>query len=144
MPVPVCGYSVPELEPKMFSFNSPAGACPACDGLGYQEIFDPARVVLHPQLSLAGGAIRGWIAAMAYYFQMIQALAQHYRFDIEAPWVKLAEKIQYAVLHGSGEEPINYPLRGCTWPHGETRASLRGHHPEPRTALPRNRIGDGA
>ncbi len=87
---PVCGYSVPELEPKLFSFNSPAGACPSCDGLGYQEFFDPARVVMHPELSLAGGAIRGWDRRNAYYFQMIQALALHYHFDIEAPWVKSA------------------------------------------------------
>ena len=83
---PVCGYSVPPLEPKLFSFNSPAGACPACDGLGVKEFFDPPRVVIHPQLSLAGGAIRGWDRRNAYYFQLIQSLAQHYEFDIETPW----------------------------------------------------------
>jgi len=105
---PVCGYSVPELEPKMFSFNSPAGACTACDGLGYQEFFDPARVVLHPELSLAGGAIRGWDRRNAYYFQMIQALAAHYRFDIELPWLKLPQKARDIVLHGSGEEAIDF------------------------------------
>jgi excinuclease ABC subunit A len=105
---PVCGHSVPELEPKLFSFNSPAGACPTCDGLGYQEFFDPARVVMHPELSLAGGAIRGWDRRNAYYFQLIQALAAHYRFDIEAPWLKLAEKSRNVVLHGSGEEEINF------------------------------------
>jgi excinuclease ABC subunit A len=105
---PVCGYSVQELEPKLFSFNSPAGACPSCDGLGYQEFFDPARVVMHPQLSLAGGAIRGWDRRNAYYFQLIQALSAHYQFDIEAPWVKLPPKAQEMVLHGSGEESINF------------------------------------
>jgi excinuclease ABC subunit A len=105
---PVCGYSVPEMEPKLFSFNSPAGACPSCDGLGFQEFFDPARVVMHPQLSLAGGAIRGWDRRNAYYFQLIQALAAHYHFDIEAPWVKLPEKIRAVVLQGSGEESISF------------------------------------
>jgi excinuclease ABC subunit A len=105
---PVCGYSVPEMEPKLFSFNSPAGACPACDGLGFQEFFDPARVVMHPQLSLAGGAIRGWDRRNAYYFQLIQALAAHYHFDIEAPWVKLPEKIRALVLQGSGDESISF------------------------------------
>jgi excinuclease ABC subunit A len=105
---PSCGYSVPQLEPKMFSFNSPAGACAACDGLGYQEFFDPARVLTHPQLSLAGGAIRGWDRRNAYYFQMIQALAAHYRFDIEAPWLKLSEKVRQAIMHGSGTTEIEF------------------------------------
>ena len=104
----MCGYSVPELEPKLFSFNSPAGACPTCDGLGYQEFFDPARVVMHPQLSLAGGAIRGWDRRNAYYFQLIQALSQHYGFDIEAPWNRLPERIRDVVLHGSGDEEITF------------------------------------
>src|SRR5579872_7365730 len=74
---PICGYSVPALEPKLFSFNSPSGACPACDGLGSQEFFDPARVVVHPHLSLASGAIRGWDRRNTYYFQLIQSLARH-------------------------------------------------------------------
>jgi excinuclease ABC subunit A len=105
---PVCGYSVPELEPKLFSFNSPAGACPACDGLGYQDFFDPARVVMHPQLSLAGGAIRGWDRRNAHYFQLIQALSQHYGFDIEAPWNRLPQQIHDVVLRGSGTEEISF------------------------------------
>ncbi|HXC60283.1 MAG TPA: excinuclease ABC subunit UvrA, partial [Steroidobacteraceae bacterium] len=105
---PVCGYSVPPLEPKMFSFNNPAGACPTCDGLGYQEFFDPERVVMHPNLSLAGGAIRGWDRRNAYYFQMIRALSLHYKFDIEAPWSTLPAKVREAVLHGSGETPIDF------------------------------------
>ena len=87
---PVCGYSVPPLEPKLFSFNNPSGACPSCDGLGVQEFFDPQRVVLHPHLSLAGGAVRGWDRRNDHYFQLIQSLARHYGFDIETPWTELA------------------------------------------------------
>ncbi|MGC4029718.1 MAG: excinuclease ABC subunit UvrA [Steroidobacteraceae bacterium] len=105
---PECGHSAPPLEPKLFSFNNPSGACPGCDGLGYQEFFDPARVVMHPQLSLAGGAIRGWDRRNAYYFQMIRALATHYRFDIEAPWATLPAKVQQVVLHGSGDTPVEF------------------------------------
>jgi excinuclease ABC subunit A len=105
---PTCGYSVPPLEPKLFSFNSPAGACTACDGLGYQEFFDPSRVVMHPQLSLAGGAIRGWDRRNAYYFQMIRALAEHFGFDIEAPWISLPAKARDTVLHGSGATEIAF------------------------------------
>jgi excinuclease ABC subunit A len=105
---PTCGHSVPPLEPKLFSFNSPAGACPACDGLGYQEFFDPARVVMHPQLSLAGGAIRGWDRRNAYYFQMIRALSQHFTFDIEAPWVSLPPQVREVVLRGSGDTEITF------------------------------------
>jgi excinuclease ABC subunit A len=105
---PTCGRSVPTLEPKLFSFNNPAGACPSCDGLGFQEFFDPARVVMHPQLSLAGGAIRGWDRRNAYYFQMIRALSNHYHFDIETPWAALGETVQNAVLNGSGETSIEF------------------------------------
>ena len=105
---PVCGYSVPPLEPKLFSFNNPAGACPACDGLGCQEFFDRERVVSHPHLSLAGGAIRGWDRRNAYYFQLIQSLAQHYDFDIETPWEQLSKKIQDVLLHGSADELIAF------------------------------------
>src|SRR5690606_38961852 len=86
---PICSYSIPELEPRLFSFNNPAGACPTCDGLGVRQFFDPDRVVRHPQLSLAGGAIRGWDRRNAYYFSMIQSLAAHYEFDIEAPYEEL-------------------------------------------------------
>ncbi|MET0984104.1 MAG: excinuclease ABC subunit UvrA [Steroidobacteraceae bacterium] len=103
-----CGYSLAELEPKLFSFNSPAGACPVCSGLGVQEFFDPARVVHHPQLSLAGGAIRGWDRRNAYYFQLIQALAKHYKFDIEKPWAELAQVHRKVILYGSGEERIEF------------------------------------
>jgi excinuclease ABC subunit A len=103
-----CGYSLAELEPKLFSFNSPSGACPVCSGLGVQQFFDPARVVHHPQLSLAGGAIRGWDRRNTYYFQLIQALAKHYKFDIETPWEELAPKHRNVVLYGSGDERIEF------------------------------------
>ena len=105
---PICDYSLPELEPRLFSFNSPAGACPRCDGLGTNEFFDPARVVLHPELSMAGGAIRGWDRRNPHYFQMIQSLAKHYGFDVEAPWQELPHAVREAVLNGSGEEEIAF------------------------------------
>ncbi len=103
---PLCDYSLPELEPRLFSFNSPIGACPRCDGLGTTEFFDPARVVLHPELSLAGGAVRGWDRRNPHYFQMIQSLGKHYGFDVETPWQDLPRAVHEAVLHGSGEEEI--------------------------------------
>jgi excinuclease ABC subunit A len=105
---PLCGYSVPLLEPKLFSFNNPTGACPACDGLGCKEFFDRERVVGHPHLSLAGGAIRGWDRRNAYYFQLIQSLARAYKFDIETPWAELPEKVQDVLLNGSGAEVIEF------------------------------------
>jgi excinuclease ABC subunit A len=104
----VCGYSLTELEPRLFSFNNPNGACGTCGGLGQQEFFDPARVVVNPGLSLAGGAIRGWDRRNAYYFQLIQSLARHYRFDIETPWADLPEAVRHALLHGSGEDAIQF------------------------------------
>ena len=108
---PVCGYSVPPLEPKLFSFNNPAGACPSCDGLGVQEFFDPQRVVLHPHLSLAGGAVRGWDRRNDHYFHLIQSLSKHYGFDIETPWTELAEPVRQVLLHGSGAEAIEFSYR---------------------------------
>jgi excinuclease ABC subunit A len=105
---PVCDYSLPELEPRLFSFNSPVGACPTCDGLGVAQFFDPSRVVVHPELSLAAGAVRGWDRRNAYYFQLIASLAKHYQFDTDAPWQSLPEKVQQAVLYGSGEEVITF------------------------------------
>ncbi|KRA51960.1 excinuclease ABC subunit UvrA [Pseudoxanthomonas sp. Root630] len=105
---PVCDYSLPELEPRLFSFNSPVGACPTCDGLGVAQFFDPARVVVHPELSLAAGAVRGWDRRNAYYFQLIASLAKHYRFDVDAPWQSLPESVQQAVLYGSGEDVITF------------------------------------
>jgi excinuclease ABC subunit A len=105
---PECGYSITELEPRLFSFNNPAGACPACDGLGERQFFDPARVVGHPELSLAGGAVRGWDRRNAYYFQLISALATHYDFDIETPFEELPDRIRNVILHGSKGEVIRF------------------------------------
>ena len=104
----VCGYSLAELEPRVFSFNNPSGACGTCGGLGVQEYFDPARVVVNPTLSLAGGAVRGWDRRNAYYFQLIQSLARHFRFDIEAPWTDLPEAVRHLLLWGSGEERVEF------------------------------------
>ncbi|MEQ1579576.1 MAG: excinuclease ABC subunit UvrA [Steroidobacteraceae bacterium] len=104
----ICGYSLAELEPRLFSFNNPAGACPSCDGLGVKQFFDPERVVHHPHLSLASGAIRGWDRRNAYYFQLIQSLAKHYKFDIEKPWNELQERIRTVLLRGSDEAKIEF------------------------------------
>ncbi len=105
---PVCDYSLPELEPRLFSFNSPSGACPTCDGLGVTQFFDPARVVGHPELSLAAGAVRGWDRRNAYYFQLIASLARHYGFEVDTPWQDLPERVRDAVLNGSGDETITF------------------------------------
>ncbi|HEC15831.1 MAG TPA: excinuclease ABC subunit A, partial [Sedimenticola sp.] len=105
---PLCGYSIPELEPRIFSFNNPAGACPGCDGLGVEQFFDPERVVAHPHLSLAAGAVRGWDRRNAYYFQLIRSLGRHYGFDVETCWEDLPETVRRAVLYGSGEEAIEF------------------------------------
>jgi excinuclease ABC subunit A len=109
---PACDYSLPELEPRLFSFNNPAGACPRCDGLGAIEFFDPRRVVAHPNLSLAGGAIRGWDRRNHFYYAMLQSLAAHYGFDIEAPWESLADEVQSLVLEGSGKDQIAFRYPG--------------------------------
>ena len=105
---PECGYSLSELEPRLFSFNNPVGACPECDGLGVRQFFDRERVVAHPELSLAGGAVRGWDRRNAYYFQIISALARHYHFDIETPFEELPQEIQDIILNGSGDEIISF------------------------------------
>ena len=103
-----CGHSLPELEPRLFSFNSPHGACSSCDGLGVKQFFDPLRVISNESLSLAGGAIRGWDRRNAYYFQMIQSLGKHYKFDVELPFNQLDKEIQEIVLHGSKGEKIEF------------------------------------
>ncbi|MEX0730665.1 MAG: excinuclease ABC subunit UvrA [Aquisalimonadaceae bacterium] len=103
---PVCGYSLAELEPRLFSFNNPKGACPSCDGLGVKQFFDPARTITSEHVSLAGGAIRGWDRRNAYYFQMIQSLARHCGFDVETPLMELPERVRDVLLYGSGEEEI--------------------------------------
>ncbi|MET3813951.1 excinuclease ABC subunit UvrA [Pantoea sp. UYEF8] len=105
---PICGYSMSELEPRLFSFNNPAGACPTCDGLGVQQYFDPDRVVQNPELSLAGGAIRGWDRRNFYYFQMLRSLAEHLDFDIEASFGSLPDNVQKVILYGSGKETIEF------------------------------------
>ena len=115
---PVCTYSLQELEPRLFSFNNPVGACPTCDGLGSMNFFDPERVVMHPELSLASGAIKGWDKRNQFYFQMIQSLGKHYGFDVNTPFEGLPEKIQKVVLHGSGKEVIEFRYlseRGTTF-----------------------------
>lgn len=105
---PLCDYSLSELEPRIFSFNNPAGACPECDGLGVKQFFAAEKVIVDTQLSLAEGAVRGWDARNFYYFHMLTSLAKHYKFDVDAPWQKLAAKHQKVILYGSGEETINF------------------------------------
>jgi excinuclease ABC subunit A len=119
---PQCGAALPDLEPRLFSFNNPAGACPHCDGLGTVEFFDPRRVVAHPNLSLAGGAIRGWDRRNHFYHAMLQSLARHYGFDIEQPWEMLEDAVQNRVLYGSGTEEIAF-----SYPAARGRATLRSH-----------------
>jgi len=120
---PECGYSLSELEPRLFSFNNPAGACPGCSGLGVQQFFDPGRVAAHPHLSLADGAIRGWDRRNGYYFQMLRSLARHYGFAEEAPFQALPAAVRQVVLYGSGDEAIDFDYLGGA---GE---SLRRRHP---------------
>jgi len=119
---PVCSYSIPELEPRLFSFNNPMGACPRCDGLGQVTFFDPKRVVAQPDLSLAGGAIRGWDRRNQFYFSMLQSLAQHYQFDVDAPFDSLPQASQEVVLSGSGEEKIAF-----RYPGEKGRSAVKEH-----------------
>ena len=109
---PVCDYSLQELEPRLFSFNSPVGACPTCDGLGVTQFFDPERVVAHPERPLAAGAIRSWDRRNPYYFQLLTSLARHYKFDVETPWQNLPQRIREALLFGSGTELIEFRYFG--------------------------------
>ncbi len=105
---PHCGYAVAELEPRIFSFNNPAGACPTCDGLGIKQFFDDHKLIVAPELSLAEGVIKGWDRRSIYYFGLLNNLAQHYNFELETPWQQLPNKIQQIVLHGSGTEEIDF------------------------------------
>jgi excinuclease ABC subunit A len=105
---PQCGYSIAELEPRLFSFNNPMGACPACDGLGVIQFFDPKRVVAFPHLSLASGAIKGWDRRNQFYFQMLQSLSLHFGFELEVPFEKMAQKTRDLILHGSGNQKIPF------------------------------------
>jgi excinuclease ABC subunit A len=109
---PICSYSLPELEPRLFSFNNPMGACPRCDGLGHISFFDPKRVVAHPELSLAAGAIRGWDHRNQFYFQMLKCLGAHYGFELDAPFESLPAATQDVVLNGSGGEKIRFQYIG--------------------------------
>jgi len=122
----VCGHAVPTLEPKMFSFNSPAGACPTCDGLGEQPFFDPARLVAFPHLSLAGGAVRGWDRHNPHYLQVISTLATHYGFDIEEPWQELPERVREVLLYGSGDEAITFTYTAARGSSTERRHPFEG------------------
>lgn len=105
---PVCDYALSELEPRLFSFNNPAGACPSCDGLGIKSYFDEAKVAQFPEASLSEGAIRGWDKRNIYYFHMLSSLSEHYGFDIDKPWKRLAKKYKEVILYGSGGEEINF------------------------------------
>ncbi|MDR2128489.1 MAG: excinuclease ABC subunit UvrA [Burkholderiaceae bacterium] len=105
---PVCGYAIAALEPRLFSFNSPAGACQSCEGLGTQPFFDPARVVAFPGLSLAGGAIKGWDRRNSHCFSLIESLARHYKFDVDTPFENLPEAVRHVLLHGSGDTEIRF------------------------------------
>ena len=120
---PHCGYSLSELEPRIFSFNNPKGACPSCDGLGVRQHFDPQLVVHNPDISLSGGAVRGWDRRNAYYYQIICALAAHYRFDPELPFSAIPKSIQAIILYGSGEEAIEFQFQ---MGNGKPKIS---HHP---------------
>ncbi|MCL4119850.1 UNVERIFIED_CONTAM: hypothetical protein GTU68_020481 [Idotea baltica] len=105
---PTCGYSIPELEPRMFSFNNPAGACGTCDGLGIKQFVDPERIVANPELSMSAGAVRGWDRRNAYYFQLMKSLADHYDFDLDVPFENLSDAIKKVVLYGSGRTKIDF------------------------------------
>ncbi|HJU71120.1 MAG TPA: excinuclease ABC subunit UvrA [Paucimonas sp.] len=119
---PTCGYALQELEPRLFSFNNPMGACPECDGLGHIEFFDPKRIVAFPNLSLASGAVKGWDRRNQFYFQMLSNLAEFYGFDIDAPFETLSEKSRQAVLYGSGRQTIPF-----SYINERGRAVIREH-----------------
>jgi excinuclease ABC subunit A len=119
---PICSYSLPELEPRLFSFNNPMGACPDCDGLGQITFFDPKRVVAHPSLSLAAGAVKGWDRRNQFYFQMLQSLAAYYEYDIDTPFEELPEKVRKLILFGSGKEQIPF-----SYINERGRATVREH-----------------
>ena len=123
---PLCDFSLPELEPRLFSFNSPVGACPTCDGLGEVTVFDPQRVVAFPSLSLASGAIKGWDRRNAYTFSMLEAVAKHYGFDIEEPFESLSEEHRSKLLYGSGEEEITFVYSSES---GARKRSVKRAHP---------------
>jgi excinuclease ABC subunit A len=124
---PVCSYSLPELEPRLFSFNSPVGACPSCEGLGQVTVFDADRVVAFPTLSLASGAVKGWDRRNPYTFSLLESVAAHYAFDVEAPWESLPATARQVLLDGSGEQDIAFVYQAET-STGKKR-SVKRHHP---------------
>ncbi len=128
---PICSYSLPELEPRLFSFNSPVGACPSCEGLGQMTVFDPERVVAFPTLSLASGAVKGWDRRNAYTFSMLEAVAAHYKFDIDLPFEELPETARQVLLHGSGTEEIQfvYQAESAAAGGGTKKRSVKRSHP---------------
>ncbi|MDO9467960.1 MAG: excinuclease ABC subunit UvrA, partial [Thiobacillus sp.] len=140
---PVCSYALPELEPRLFSFNNPMGACPTCDGLGQITFFDPARVVAFPHLSLANGAIKGWDKRNQFFFMMLQSLAMHYGFDLDTAWDALPERTRDVILNGSGRDAIAFqtlaPRGGYTtksYPFEGVLASMaRRYHESDSTAV---------
>ena len=147
---PICHYSLAELEPRLFSFNSPVGACPTCDGLGHMRVLRSRRAWWpFPSLSLASGAIKGWDRRNGYYFSMLESVAKHYKFDVDAPFEDLPAAVQQVVLHGSGEEEIEF-----SYVDGERATSpgkklikkhpFEGIIPNMAAALPRDRFGRGA
>jgi excinuclease ABC subunit A len=123
---PICSYSLPELEPRLFSFNSPVGACPSCEGLGQTTVFDPDRVVAFPTLSLASGAVKGWDRRNPYTFSMLESVAAHYGFDVETPWEQLPERARQVLLRGSGDEDIQFVYQAET-ASGKKRSVKRQH-----------------
>jgi excinuclease ABC subunit A len=123
---PVCSYSLPELEPRLFSFNSPMGACPRCDGLGQVTFFDPNRVVAFPHLSLGSGAIKGWDRRNHFYYQMLEGLSKHYGFDLELPFEQLPEQAQAIILHGTGTEQIQFVYAGDRGQHYQREHPFEG------------------
>ena len=123
---PICSYSLSELEPRLFSFNSPVGACPSCDGLGLTTVFDPERVVSFPSLSMASGAVKGWDRRNAYTFSLLESVAKHYGFDIDTPFEELPKKAQNVLLNGSGKEEIEFVYEAES-AKGKTRSVKRWH-----------------
>ncbi|GAA0742969.1 excinuclease ABC subunit UvrA [Ideonella azotifigens] len=123
---PICSYSLPELEPRLFSFNAPMGACPHCDGLGVQTVFDPERVVAFPSLSLGSGAIKGWDRRNAYTFSMLESLAKHYKVELDEPFESLPEGFRKTVLYGSGEDEIEF-IYEAEGKGGKMRSVKRSH-----------------
>ncbi len=124
---PICSYSIPELEPRLFSFNSPVGACPACDGLGQVTVFDPERVVAFPSLSLASGAVKGWDKRNGYTYSILESVARHYGFDLDTPFEDLPAEARHVLLHGSGAEEIEFVYQAESAKGGRARSVKRRH-----------------